>query len=380
MLFNMKLTLKKNTDILFISKRFSILILVLASMVSCSKKPVREVTIVNPPPVNVNYENGVFVVDEGNYNWGNANITFINASDDSVEQDVFSSHNSRKLGDVAQSMLVFTSKGYILVNNSNKVEVVSLKDFTSLGKIEGFNSPRYMAVIDSNKAYVTNMSQNISVLDLNSLTIVKSIPTFSWTESIIKYNNTVFVSSIGLMNTTTALRNARILVIDAKSDQIIDSIKTGKEPVAMVIDKKNKIWVLCTGGYDHYESPTLVRIDPLLHMVERTFTFSNASDAPSRLCINSTRDTLYFLNNGVCQMPVTSTAIPSQPFIPSNGRLYYGLGISPANGNIFVTDAKDYVQDGVVYQFDQTTGNQLHFFRAGKIPGSFCFTSITGKK
>ena len=372
--------MKKNQHTpLFLIRSFGLLFL-MASLALCSKGPIREVTTITPPPVNNSYENGIFVVDEGNYNWGNANITYINPGEDSVEQNVFFSHNGRKLGDVAQSMLVFSSRGYVIINNSNKVEVVSLKDFSSIKTITGLNSPRYMAVIDSSKAYVTNLNQEISVLDLASLTVIKSIPTQSWTESLVKYGNFAYVSSIGVMTATTALRKPRILVIDAKSDMITDSIKTGKDPIGMVIDKKDKLWVLCTGGYDHYEAPTLMRIDPVLRIVEKTFTFTNANDVPSRLCINSTRDTLYFLNDGVYQMPVSSASIPSQPLVQSNGHLYYGLGINPTNGNIFVTDAVDYVQDGFVYQLDQSTGTQLNTFKAGRIPGFICFTPGSQKK
>jgi hypothetical protein len=369
--------LNKNNIFTF-SKLISSFLLITA-VLSCSKSPIRQKNIVSPPPVNNSYQNGIFVVNEGNFDWGNASITFINQKD-SVEQDVFKTHNGRSLGDVAESMQAFNGKGFIIVNNSNKIEVVSLKDFTSVKSITGFNSPRFMTIVDSTKAYVTNMQNNITVIDLLTLSIKKSISTVGWTESLILFNNYLFVSSIGIENEASAQRNAKILVIDIKSDQIVDSIKTGKEPIGIVMDKKEKIWVLCTGGYDHFEPATLVRIDPSLHVVDKTFSFPNSNATPSRLCINAQRDTLYFLNNGVYQMPVASTTLPSSPLIPANDHLFYGLGIQPTNGNIFVSDAKDYVQNGVVYQYNQVTGSLLNTFSAGRIPGSFCFTSESKNK
>lgn len=373
--------LNKNNIVTFPVSKIIFFSFLITAVLSCSKTPVREDTsIVNPPPVNNSYQNGIFIVNEGNYNWGNASITFISANDSTVEQDVFKAHNDRSLGDVAESMQAFNGKGFILVNNSNKIEVVSLKDFTSVKSITGFNSPRFMAIFDSTKAYVTNMQNSISVIDLTSLTIKKSIYTNSWTESLINFNNFMFVSSIGIMSNLSSQRNARILVIDTKSDQIVDSIKTGKEPICMVMDKKDKIWVLCTGGYDHFEPPTLIRIDPSLRIVDKTFSFPNSDATPSRLCINEYKDTLYFLNNGVYQMPVSSTTIPSSPFIPADQHLFYGLDIQPLNGNIFVSDAKDYVQNGSVYQYNQQTGSLLRTFPAGRIPGSFCFPSESKKK
>jgi hypothetical protein len=367
--------LNKNNFLFFSFAKFLYFLLLVIVVFSCTKSPIRVVNPPNPPlPPNSTFENGVFVVNEGGYLHGNASITFITPKD-SVEQNIFESQNNRSLGDVAESMQVFNDSGFILVNNSDKIEVVSLKDFKSVKSIVDGNSPRFMAIVNPTKAYVTNMKQDISVINLSTLAIEKSIHTGTWTESLIQYNNYMFVSSIGIMNQTTSQRNACILVINIKSDQITDSIKTGKEPTCMVMDKKNKIWVLCTGGYDHYEPPTLLRIDPTLMLIEKTYTFPNQTDTPSRLCINSGKDTLYFLDNGVYQMPVSSTAIPSAPFIATSGHLFYGLGIHPSSGNIFVTDAKDYVQKGSVYQYNQISGVLLNTFTAGIIPGYFCFTS-----
>lgn len=352
-------------------------ILVFITLFACTKV-IRSVDPVSSTTVNNSYENGIFVVNEGNFNWGNASITFINKGD-SVEQDVFRTHNDRSLGDVAESMQTFNDKGFIIVNNSNDIDVVSLKDFKLITSITGFSSPRFMTFVDSTKAYVTNMQNNISVIDMATLSVAKSIPTLGWTESIIKYNTFLYVSAIGGEYDSSYQRKARVLIIDTKSDQIVDSIKTGKEPIGLVMDKKNKIWVLCTGGYDHFEPPSLLRIDPILRIVEKTFSFPDPNNIPSRLCINAHGDTLYFLDNGVYQMPVSSLTIPSSPLIPANGHLYYGLGIQPSNGNIFVSDAIDYTQSGVVYQYDQIHGSLLKSFPAGRIPGSFCFISVSKK-
>jgi hypothetical protein len=369
---------KKNFTIITLSKIISLLFLIII-LVSCGK--VRQVI---QPPVNTatdtSFEKGIFIVNEGNYDWGNASVTFVD-SKDGVDPDIYKKQNNSALGDVAESMQILNNKGFIVVNNSDRIEVVGLKDFKSITKIQGFPSPRFISIVDSTKAYVTNMHDNISVVDLKTLSIVKSIKTGTWTEAMIQYHNLLFVSSIGLMSQTQSqFRDAKILVIDMGSDKIIDSIKTGKEPISMVMDKKEKIWILCTGGYDHYEPPTLVRVDPSIRMVEKTFNFDDPNDIPSKLCINATNDTIYFLDNGIYKMPVSSTTVPTSPFIPANGHLYYGLGIQPSNGNIFVSDAKDYKQAGTVYQYDQVKGTQLMSFTAGVIPGSFCFTSTSKKK
>lgn len=349
---------------------------------SCSKDPIREKQD-GPPdtiPVTQTYTNGIFIINEGNFNWGNASVTYIDQNTGAVQQNIFEKANQRSLGDVAQSMKVYKNYGLIVINNSNKVEVVTLKDFKSFRSVSGFNSPRYIEVVDSNKAYVSNLTKDISVIDLKTFTVERTIQTPTWTEGLVKFDHFVFVTSVGNYFLSNVNRKAQLYVIDAEKDMIVDSIVTGKEPLGIVIDKKQKVWVMCTGGYDHYEAPSLIRIDPALRLVEKVFTFPANSTIPSKFCINPTADTLYFIKGGVFQMPVTSVELPSEPLIPADGHLFYGLAIHPKTGSIFVSDAIDYVQNGVVYQFSPKTGQQIKSFNAGRIPGSFCFTTDSGVK
>jgi hypothetical protein len=281
---------------------------------------------------------------------------------------------------VAQNMNISEGHGYIVINNSNKIEVVSLEDFTSVKSLTGFNSPRNIAIVSPDKAYVTNLLGDITIVNLKTMEVKGVIRTACWTEQMVKFGNLMFVSAIGKFDEPNSKRNAKVLIINSQKDQIVDSIKTGKEPLGIVIDKKEKVWVLCTGGYDNYEAPSLIRIDPLLMIVEKSFPFPNVKDTPSRLCINGTGDTLYFLKDGIFQMSVIASTIPDQALIPSQGRLFYGLGINPANGTIFASDAVDYVQNGWVYQFSSSSGHLLSSYQVGRIPGSFCFSNVSAKK
>lgn len=342
--------------------------------VSCSKEPIRENPGDPPEPPIITFDDGIFIINEGNFNWGNATVTYIDSKTNATEQNLFERVNLHGLGDVAQSMKVFNNMGLIVVNNSNKLEVVTVSDFKSVKSIYGFSSPRYIEIVDSAKAYVTNLRNDISVVNLKTLTISSVIKTHGWTEGLIKYGKYMFVTCVGTFNEPNASRRAQVLIIDTEKDRIIDSIQTGKEPLGIVVDRKNSMWVLCTGGFDNYEPPSILRINPDLRIVEKSFSFQGISGTPSRLCINPTKDTLYFLHGGVFQMPVSSLSLPSKPLIPGNGHLFYGLDIHPKTGQIYVSDAVDYVQNGKAYQFSPKNGLLIHEYTTGRIPGSFCFT------
>lgn len=370
--------MKSNKPIIYIIQQLFIVSVFTFFLGSCSKAPIRE-TPVDPPPdttvTPVTYKNGIFIINEGNFNWGNASVSFIDNSTNTVIQDIFLKANQRGLGDVAQAMTIYKDYGLIVVNNSNRIEVVTLKDFKSYTSISGFYSPRYLELIDSTKAYVTSLKENIAVIDLSTFTITKEIPTPTWTEVLALFDHQMFVTSVGDFTLSNEKRKAQLYIIDTQNDVTVDSIMTGKEPMGIVIDKKQKLWVLCTGGYDFYEAPSMLRIDPVLRVVEKVFTFPNDGNLPKKLCINSTRDTIYFIKDGVYQMPVTANEIPSAPVIKSNGRVFYGLSIHPSNGSIFVSDVLDYVQDGKIYQYNSSSGTLLNTYKAGRIPAAFCFTN-----
>jgi len=88
--------------------------------------------------------------------------------------------------------------------------------------------------------------------------------------------------------------------------------------------------------------------------------------------MNATNDTLYWLNNGIYRMSITATVTPTAPFIAQSGVNYYGLGIDPSTNEIYVSDAIDYVQKGMIYRY-QSNGTLIHTFRAGISPGDFYF-------
>ena len=82
------------------------------------------------------YEHGVIITNEGNFGSNTGSVSYYNPSTDSVYNSIFEDANSKRpLGDVVQSFAVADKKGFIVVNNSHKVEVVLLDNFQSVGVI-----------------------------------------------------------------------------------------------------------------------------------------------------------------------------------------------------------------------------------------------------
>lgn len=315
---------------------------------------------------SINSNNKVYVINEGQFAHvpGNANVSLYDATAGTVIENFYSQQNSNAvLGDVCQSMTRYNNNYYLVVNNSHKIEVTSAYDLKQTATITGFNSPRYILPITYNKAYVSDLyASTIQIVDLNTNAITGSIPSYSNTEEMTLIYNKAFVTC-GSTN--------YCYVINTITDVVTDSINVGKGASSIIIDKNSKVWVLSSGNSTASQVGKLIRIDPVTLQIELSLSFASA-DSPNQLCINKTRDTLYYLNKGICQFPIVNGALPASPLVNQGSKVYYGLGVNPVDYNIYVSDAIDYVQKSMI-EIYSVNGNFKTSFHAGYISNGFVF-------
>ncbi len=320
-----------------------------------------------PPDDNntdITTSHGVFIVNEGNFQWSNASVTYKNFTNDDYREDIFKSVNDRPLGDVAQSICCFNGSVYIVVNNSNKIEIVNLNDFSSTGVITGLASPRYFLPISALKAYVSDLYSNcVNVIDLSTMIKTESIPCNGSTEEMVLQNNIVYI---------TNTRTNKIYLINVETDEITDSITVGYASNSLQIDKNGKLWVMCAGDMTNNINASIHRINTQNKQVEQSFQLNNPLNIWDKMRINPSRDTLYYMCNGIFRLPINSTLLPDNTFISQGSCLFHGLAINPVNNNIFVADAVDYIQKGKVY-FYSPDGILQGTINTGIIPVDFYF-------
>ena len=317
---------------------------------------------------------GLFIINEGNYKYDNASLSYYEPATGRIENEVFVRANGIKLGDVAQSMIIRDGVGWVVVNDSGVIYAIDAATFKLVGLIEGFTAPRYIHFVDDGKAYVTQIWDNrICIVDPREFRIVGYVDCPDMTaesgstEQMVQYGKYVFTNCWSYQN--------RILVIDTETDKVCDRIEVGLQPTSLVLDRFGKLWVLTDGGHEGspygYEAPTLCRIDAESRQIEKVFRFP-LGDRLSELQINGTRDTLYYIDDSVWKMSVTAERLPIRAFIESGRSLFYGLTVNPVNSEVYVADAVDYMQDGVVSRYS-AEGKLLDQFYVGITPGAFCW-------
>ena len=144
---------------------------------------------------------GVYISNEGNYTFGNAEISFYDPAKQQVTNNLFKNVNGYSLGDVAQSIYIKDSTGFIVVNNSQKIEMVRIPSFQKIRTINIPNSsPRYILAVNDSIAYVTELyAGKVNVVNFQSGSVVKTIDQMAaWTEHMILFNNSVVVEERNL--------------------------------------------------------------------------------------------------------------------------------------------------------------------------------------
>lgn len=318
------------------------------------------------------YQDAIFIMNEGGFTYGNSSISAYFPSTKVLENNVFKTVNNFSLGDVVQSIYKKGDFTYIVINNSQKIEVVKTNTFERLRTIIGFASPRYLQFMGSEKVLVTDLYENkINYLDLESGCSLGSIATKGWTEEIEKINGKYWAierSSIGVLN-----KYANLIEIDVEHLSIKQRIAIPAEPNSLTVDKNGNIWILASGLEDKNIFPSLTKFNTSTASVESTFSFSDFINTAQNIAYNPQIDKLYFSKgNKIFDMSSTDIALPSQPYFTSAAQLIYNISINPNTQEIYLSDAVDYVSNGKVYRYSPS-GNLLHEFEVGNLPSKIIF-------
>ena len=164
-----------------------------------------------------------------------------------------------------------------------------------------------------------------------------------------------------------------VQVVDVNNDVKVAEIRVGKEPNTMAVDKNGHVWVLCEGATWEAdgEQPSLWEINPMLKTAEKRYEFDGTAMV---LRANPSGDQLYVIyNNEVRRFDIATLTLSDTFRIAAEPQgMFYNMAVEPKTGDIYVTDAKNYMMNGTVYRFSYD-GVKLSSFEAGVIPSAMLF-------
>ncbi len=315
---------------------------------------------------------GVIVVNEGAFGNTNSSVSFYNPANRNVSNDLFRLTNSAGFGGTVQSAHFEVQRCYVAVQTSSykdKIVVAEAGNMKFVTEIPDMIIPRYMAAV-GNKLFVSNWgnydqsfnSPNsfVAIVDLSTNKITKKILTGSRPEGIFAIGNTIYIANQAA-NTIT--------VLDAVSESIKSTLEMPKSPSHFVIDKENKLWVLCEGG-------NLVRINPSNNQIERNISLM-AKSPSGNLALNANRDSIFFRttepwpsqNRAIWKISIQTTTDNAQRIIQKESML--SLGVDPFS-NLLYIGIGTYSANGTVVRFN-SGGKEIDNFAVGIAPNGFIF-------
>lgn len=326
------------------------------------------------PPLGA-YEDGVLILNQGGFGNGNASVSYL-SNDLTVFQDnIFSLVNpSVILGDTAQDIGFYNDYAYIVLNGSNKIEIVNRYTMERLTTIStGLSNPRYI-VFFNGKGYVSNWGNGssttddyIAVINLANNSLLSPIPVAEGPERMAVYNSKLYVAHAGGFGF-----GSTVSVINT-SNNAISSIAVGDVPNSLEV-VNGDLYVL-NGGKPSWSgsetSGSLSKINLVNNTVESTINFPAATH-PSNLDVEG-NSWYCTVDSDVYKTTLTATTLETTPIFSTTDQGVYGVySFAVKNNKVYVGDAVDYSSNGKIYVYT-LTGDLVSNKTVGVIPAGFYF-------
>lgn len=281
------------------------------------------------------YENGILISHEGNFGQGNASVSYVSNDLTTVENGIFNNVNNELLGDTAQSITFLGNLAYIVINGSQKIEVVDRFTFQSVGTIStGLVNPRYMTIVN-NQGYVTDWGDGssatddvVAIINLSTNSVSGTISVAEGPEQILASGNSIYVSHKGGWGVNNII--SRINAIT----ETVTTIPVNDVPDDMALDNSGNLVVLCQGADLFWLTPpvetpaSIVKINTVNSTISSTLEFPDGIH-PELMTYGGGKtyfhhsDKIFALNDSDTTLPTTSIIdTPLYGFSVNSNTLY----------------------------------------------------------
>ena len=293
----------------------------------------------------------------------------------------------KELGDVGNDIQIYGNKLYAVINCSNKVEVMEVATAKRIGQIDIPNC-RYIKFHEG-YAYVTSYAGPVEInpnyeqkgyvakVDTATLKVIDTCIVGFQPDELEIVDGKIYVANSGgymVPNYENTLS-----VIDVATFKEEERVEIDINLQCVIGDEYGGLWVSTRGDYYEKESK-LYCYDVRKKRIEKEV------DVPvSSMWLDG--DSLYVVSIAWSHITMTDEVtyavvnvktreIVTRNFITDGTdkkiKKPYGVAVNPLTKDIYVTDAKNYVNPGTLYCFGQD-GVMKWNVRTGDIPAHFAF-------
>lgn len=333
---------------------------------------------------------GFYLLNEGNMGSNKSTLDYYDYTTATYSRDIYAEANPnvpKELGDVGNDLKIYGSRMYAVINCSNKVEVLDARTCKRIGQVDIPNC-RYIT-FDGRYAYVTSYAGPVSLdashaqigyvarFDTAALQIDATCLVGYQPDEPAVVNGKLYVANSG--GYMVPDYDSTVSVIDLTSFTETKRITVAKNLWRARADRYGQLWVSSRG--DYYDTPAkLYCIDTNTDRI-----VDSVSMAVSALDIVG--DSLYacatawdyiemddVLSYSILNVRTRETV--STGFITDGTDAQiqkpYGIKVNPLTRDIYVTDAKNYVNPGMLHCYSPA-GVLQWSVRTGDIPAQIAF-------
>jgi DNA-binding beta-propeller fold protein YncE len=311
---------------------------------------------------------GIYILNQGGFGNNNSTLTYYDYTTKQLTPDIFSKANADSvLGDVGNDVGIYGSKMYIVVNNSNKLDVVNAKTSKLIKEIS-IHQCRSV-VFYKNNAFVTSYDGNVAVIDTTSLSITKHITVGRDPEQMAIVGSKLYIANSGGLDFGNP--DTTVSVVDLTTLKETKKIPVIADPVSISADAYGHVYVLSLGDFNTIAGGLTVindNTDVVLSKPAASVGFNVPMAAQGDYVYYATADNKIAMFNAKTQTLLRANFITDGTTITTP----FGVAVDGTTGEVFITDATDYTSNGILYAFDKT-GKKEYQLTVGICPGKIAF-------
>lgn len=371
-------------------------VLCILLLVACRK----DVEVFEPEAENVGTPSaagadivGFYLLNQGNMGSNKATLDYYDYFSATYKRNIFGEANpsvAKEMGDVGNDLKVYGNRLYAVINCSNKIEVMDKHTARRIGQIDVPNC-RYIC-FEGKYAYVTSYAGPVQIgsqyrqlgyvakVDTATLQVVDKCLVGYQPDGIAIANGKIYVANSGGYMDPDYEKELSVISLSSFVEE--KRIEVGVNLGLVKTDSHGQLWVSSRGNY--FDVPARLHcIDLETEKVTHTTEVAVSS-------FDIVGDSLYFIGSQYSKTDNTSRAsafgivnitehkVASTNFITDgtekNITLPYSIKVHPESRDIYVSDAKNYVNPGTLFCFDKN-GKQKWSVRTGDIPADICFVT-----
>ena len=337
---------------------------------------------------------GMYLLNEANMGSNKSSIDYVDFRNAYYVRNIYAERNPevvKELGDVGNDIQIYGNKLYAVINCSHKVEVMDVRTCKRIGQVD---IPNCRSIrVAKGKAYVSAYVGPVAIdpnaqlgavyeVDTASLAVTRKVTVGYQPDELEVLGEYLYVTNSGGYRAPDY--DSTVSVVEIYGMKQIQKIPVGINLHRIRKDCYGKLWVTSRGDYNTI--PSRLYVLDRKDKNSKEMVVKDTLDIPcSEMYIQG--DSLYFYSvewnkqterNTVTYgiIDVRTDQLVTDHFITDGTEqdivIPYGICVHPTTGDVYVTDAKNYVSSGVLHCYDRH-GKKKWSVRTGDIPAHMAF-------